>query len=69
MEFIVNRCLAAELREWIVERRMAAARALLGDTDLPVAEVARRVGIADPGYFSRLFGRTHGVSPRARRTG
>jgi AraC family transcriptional activator of pobA len=43
---------------------MAEARVLLTETDLPVAEVARRVGIHDPGYFSRLFGRAHGTSPR-----
>ena len=50
--------------DWIIERRMAESRRLLADTDLSVAEVARRVGIADPGYFSRLFRRTHGVAPR-----
>jgi AraC family transcriptional regulator, transcriptional activator of pobA len=44
---------------------MAEARTLLADTDLPIAEIAGRVGIGDPGYFSRLFGRTHGASPRA----
>lgn len=51
--------------EWIMERRMAEARGLLADTPLPVAEVARRVGISDPGYFSRVFRRFHGASPRA----
>jgi AraC-like DNA-binding protein len=43
---------------------MAEARALLAETNLPVAEVARRVGLSDPGYFSSLFSRTHGTSPR-----
>jgi AraC-like DNA-binding protein len=43
---------------------MAEARTLLEETDLPVAEVARRVGVSDPGYFSRLFSRIHGISPR-----
>ena len=57
---------ALSLRDvaWIIEPRMAESRRLLADTDVPVAEVARRVGIADPGYFSRLFRRTHGTSPR-----
>lgn len=62
---VVRRRTGRTVGEWIIERRMAAARELLAHTDLPVAEVARRVGIADPGYFSRLFGRTHGTSPRA----
>jgi AraC family transcriptional regulator, transcriptional activator of pobA len=61
---VVRRRTGRTVVEWITERRMAEARALLAETDLPVAEVARRVGVADPGYFTRLFGRTHGSSPR-----
>ncbi len=61
---VVRRRTARTVGEWIVERRMAAARGLLTETDLPVAQVARRVGISDPGYFSRLFTRAHGISPR-----
>lgn len=61
---VVRRRTGRTVQEWIIERRMAEARGLLAGTDLPVAEVARRVGVPDPGYFSRLFGRAHGVSPR-----
>ncbi len=61
---VVRRRTGRTVGEWIIERRMATARKLLGETDLPVAEIARRVGVADPAYFSRLFSRTHGVSPR-----
>ena len=61
---VVRRRTGRTVQEWIVERRMAEARKLLAETDLPVAEVARRVGVSDPGYFSRLFGRAHGTSPR-----
>ncbi|MEN3221474.1 helix-turn-helix transcriptional regulator [Mycolicibacterium porcinum] len=67
---LVRRRTGRTVGEWINERRMSQARALLGDTDLPVAEVATRVGMADPGYFSRQFRRTHGLSPREwRRSG
>ena len=62
---IVRRRTGRTVQEWIIERRMAEARSLLADTDLPVREVARRVGMSDPGYFSRLFRRTHGTSPRS----
>jgi AraC-like DNA-binding protein len=62
---IVRRRTGRTVQEWIIDRRMAESRRLLADTDLPVQEVARRVGIADPGYFSRLFRRAHGTSPRA----
>ncbi len=61
---VVRRRTGRTVGEWIIDRRMAAARGLLADTDLPIAEVARRVGMSDPGYFSRLFSRTHGTSPR-----
>jgi AraC family transcriptional regulator, transcriptional activator of pobA len=66
---VVRRRTGRTVQEWIIERRMAEARSLLTETDLPVAEVARRVGMADPGYFSRLFRRTHGASPRDWRGG
>jgi AraC family transcriptional activator of pobA len=62
---VVRRRTGRTVQEWINERRMADARALLGGTELPISEVARRVGIADPGYFTRLFRTTHGVSPRS----
>jgi AraC family transcriptional regulator, transcriptional activator of pobA len=62
---IVRRRTGRPVQEWIIERRMAEARTLLTNTALPVREVARRVGISDPGYFSRLFRRTHGSSPRS----
>jgi len=65
---IVRRRTGRTVQEWIIERRMAEARNLLSENDIPIQEVARRVGIADPGYFSRLFRRTHGVSPRCWRS-
>lgn len=61
---IVRRRTGRTVQEWITERRMAESRRLLADTDLPIQEVARRVGIADPGYFARVFRRAHGTSPR-----
>lgn len=61
---IVRRRTGRTVGEWITERRMAEARALLAETDLPISEVARLVGIPDPGYFSRMFRRVHGTSPR-----
>jgi AraC family transcriptional regulator, transcriptional activator of pobA len=62
---VVRRRTGRTVQDWIIERRMAEARKLLTENDIPIQEVARRVGIPDPGYFSRLFRRTHGASPRA----
>ena len=61
---VVRRRTGRTVQDWIIERRMAEARNLLSHTELPVAEVARRVGMSDPGYFGRLFRRIHGTSPR-----
>lgn len=61
---VVRRRTGRTVQEWITERRMAEARRLLADTELPISDVARRVGMPDPGYFSRMFRRMHGASPR-----
>lgn len=47
-----------------LEGRLTQAKRLLAGTDLPVAEVAAQVGIADYNYFSRLFRRETQMSPR-----
>ena len=61
---VVRRRTGRTVVEWISERRMAEARTLLAETELSVGEIARRVGMTDPGYFSRMFRRAHGTSPR-----
>lgn len=60
----VRRRTGRTVLEWITERRMVEARSLLVGTDLPVSEVARRVGLPDPGYFARVFRQRHGITPR-----
>jgi len=60
---VVRRRTGRTVQEWIVDRRMTAARRLLAGSDLPVGEIGRRVGYPDPGYFARVFGQVHGVSP------
>ena len=61
---VVGRRTGRTVQEWITERRMSEARRLLAQPDIPVSEVARRVGFGDAGYFTRLFGKQHGSSPR-----
>ena len=50
-------------KEYQLCRRIEEAQVLLRSTDLPVGEIALRVGYADPLYFSRLFSRRTGLSP------
>ena len=50
---------------FVTEIRLRCADNLLRCTDLPVAEIARRVGICDGFQLSRQFRRWKGVSPTA----
>lgn len=53
------------VQEWIAERRLTQARRLLVETDLSVDEIGDAIGYHDPGYFTRQFKRSHGVTPLA----
>ena len=44
--------------------RLEQAKCLLKDTSLPINQVAGQVGYEDPDYFSRLFHKVNGMSPR-----
>lgn len=50
--------------QWVNHRRMERARELLATSGLPVGEIGAAVGIEDPFYFSRLFRKLNGQSPR-----
>ena len=55
--------------EYIKGRRLDRACRLLRETNLPVGEIARRCGIPDYNYFSKIFKRTFALSPREYRRG
>lgn len=44
--------------------RLDRSAGLLARTNLPVGDIARQCGFADPFHFSRLFRALYGVSPR-----
>ena len=56
------------LTEYVNQKRIERAQALLKVTELPVNEVAATVGILDGNYFSRLFHKQTGMSPSAYRS-
>ncbi|MBQ4136503.1 MAG: helix-turn-helix transcriptional regulator [Clostridia bacterium] len=47
--------------------RISAAKSMLHDTDLSISEIAYATGFDDPYYFSRVFTKIEGKSPRAYR--
>ena len=55
--------------EYITDKRMDKAKKLLRSTDLATAEIAAQVGYKDPHYFSFVFKKTLGTSPREYRSG
>lgn len=55
--------------EYLTQKRMDRARELLRQTDKRTAEIAAEVGYKDPHYFSFVFRKTQGCTPRDYRTG
>ena len=51
------------VRAYWQKNKMRLAQELLGESDLPIGEVAWRVGYQDGGYFSYLFRREMSVTP------
>lgn len=55
--------------EYVTEKRMERAKKLLSTTDKHSGEIALEVGYKDPHYFSFVFKKTQGVTPREYRNG
>jgi AraC-like DNA-binding protein len=54
--------------DYVARKRVEHAHLLVATTDLPIATVAKLVGIADRRYFTRVFRRVTGVGPRSVRS-
>ncbi|MDM0037568.1 AraC family transcriptional regulator [Variovorax sp. J22G21] len=48
---------------WLVTQRVEAARRLLGQPHLPIAEIAARCGFSDQSHLTRVFSAHTGTSP------
>ena len=58
------------LHSYLLQSRIAQARTLLGETDLPIKTIAHRIGYHDVYFFSRQFRQETGVPPATyRRSG
>lgn len=55
--------------EYVTEKRMEKAKHLLKTTEQSSGEIALLVGYKDPHYFSFVFKKTQGMSPREYRNG
>ena len=52
------------IAKYINRRRMHKAKKLLKTTELSIPEIAETLGFADYNYFSRVYKKTYGKSPR-----
>jgi AraC-like DNA-binding protein/ABC-type sugar transport system substrate-binding protein len=62
---LFHREMGTSLWTYLNRFRIKQAKALLLGTELKITEIACRVGFDDPAYFSRVFRRYTGRSPRA----
>lgn len=59
-----NECFELPPHAYLIGRRINASCRLLLESDLPVYQIAARVGFCDPYYFSRIFKKYTRCSPR-----
>lgn len=64
---MVRKTMGESCTQILQRKRIAQARWLLRDSDLPILEIAQAVGYENTGHFYRLFERETGLSPRAYR--
>ncbi len=54
-------------KKYITNLRVSHAKELLIHTDISIGNISRMCGYNDPLYFSRVFGKNVGISPKAYR--
>ena len=54
--------------EYVKKTRLEAACGLLESTDMRISDICRQVGIVDYNYFSKIFKKSFGMSPREYRS-
>lgn len=52
------------VNNYLISKRITRAKQLLRFTDMTVDEVGVSVGMGDANYFSRMFRKVEGISPR-----
>jgi len=65
---LMGRQTGQTVKRWIIERRMAAARSLLLETDKMMEQIAAQVGYNNVVHFFRQFRQINGITPQAWRS-
>lgn len=59
-----NRCMGMSVKEYLTELRIEDAKFMLTGSRLTVTEISLCTGFSDPSYFSSIFKKHTGTSPR-----
>lgn len=54
----------SSINNYVIAKRITRAKQLLRFTDMTVDEIGNAVGMEDANYFSRIFRKVEGISPR-----
>jgi YesN/AraC family two-component response regulator len=61
---LVKRQTGTSVNRWIIKRRLAAAEALLQETNNSIEQIAEEIGYLNPGHFFRQFRQYMGTTPK-----
>ena len=61
---IFRKTYGTTVNNYLISKRITRAKQLLRFTDMTVDEIGAAVGMADANYFSRMFRKVEGISPR-----
>jgi AraC-like DNA-binding protein len=60
---LFRKFLGLPIHQYVLQKRLETAKRLLTEQQIPVKEIAYKLGFNDPLYFSRLFKKRFGVPP------
>ena len=63
MSTVIKRKTGKAVKAWISEKNLIVAKSLLSGSDLPLKQIAYRLGFSEPAHFTRFFKDIEGISP------
>lgn len=67
MARVFQKEMGCSIKEYITDRRMEAARLFLRSTNLPISEIAEKVGYENYPYFIQNYRKKYNITPKADR--
>ena len=64
ISFLFQKNTGEPFRNYLLKLRMAHAKSLIDNGEQSVSKIARDSGFKDPLYFSKVFAKFYGISPK-----